>query len=155
MRGVHLGSKVVFMEAKETFADFIARRTQELDADEIVLKRKLREIEIEREHLHNALKVSFGINTPESEVARAIRKRKGGIKPGTIMDDVMKILTFRREGLTASDILERLNLSRKSNWIKRESLSPQLSRLRQAGFIELDGSIWKLSKDQQINTQEE
>jgi hypothetical protein len=143
------------MEAKETFADFIARRTQELDADEIVLKRKLREIEIEREHLHNALKVSFGINTPESEVARAIRKRKGGIKPGTIMDDVMKILTFRREGLTASDILERLNLSRKSNWIKRESLSPQLSRLRQAGFIELDGSIWKLSKDQQINTQEE
>jgi hypothetical protein len=132
------------MESKETFADFIARRTQELDADEVVLRRRLREIEIEREHLRNALKVSFGINTPESEVARAIRKRTSGIKPGTIMDDVIKILSLKSGGMTSHEILETININRQGDWIKRESLSPQLSRLRQAGFIELVGSYWRL-----------
>jgi hypothetical protein len=135
------------MEPKETFAEFIARRTQELDADEAVLRRKLDAIELEREHLRNALKVSFGIKTPESEVARAIRKRKSGIRSGTIMDDVIKILSLKSGGMTSHEILETININRQGDWIKRESLSPQLSRLRQAGFIELIGSYWRLPVD--------
>lgn len=139
------------MEPKETFSDFIARRRRELDEEETELRKRLSVIAMEREHLFNAEKVSFGVNTPESEVVRAIRKRKRGIKPGTIMASVINILKDSREGLTSSEILEKLNLSREANWLKRESLSPQLSRLRQAGFIELDGSIWRLSDNRQDN----
>jgi hypothetical protein len=142
------------METKETLTDFIARRTRELDEEESGLRKRLELIALEREHLHNAEKVSFGIKTPESEVIRAIRKRRIGIKPGTIMDSVINILKDHKDGLPAQRILRYLNVDKEEGWLKRESLSPQLSRLRQAGFIELDGSIWKLSHDREINEKE-
>jgi hypothetical protein len=137
------------MDAKETLTDFIARRTRELDQEESELRKRLDVIAVEREHLRSAEKVSFSIKTPDSEVLRAVRKRKKGIKPGTIMHSVINILKESKEGLTSQQILETLNLRSEDKWLKRESLSPQLSRLKQAGFIELDGSTWKLTNDQQ------
>lgn len=48
------------------------------------------------------------------------------------------------QGATARELLEYIN----ENWtrqIKRASLSPQLSRLRQEGVITVNGGVWKLA----------
>ncbi len=136
------------MEPNETLADFIKRRRRELDQLEQELRDQLEEIAVERQQLSSAEKISVGLNTPESETIRAINKRERGIKPGTIMDEVMQILRRHENGLPSNEILYRINLKRDHNYLARESLSPQLSRLKQAGFIVFDGSNWKLSPDQ-------
>jgi hypothetical protein len=134
------------MADRETFFEFIARRRRELDDEEAALRDRLAAIASEREYLRSAERISFGEKTPPREVARAIRKRRKGIKAGTIMDRVINILRRHPDGLTASAILFGLNLETPESPLARESLSPQLSRLKQAGYIELDGSIWRLSQ---------
>lgn len=133
----------------ETLADFIARRRSELDEAEAKLIEELRVIAQERATLKQA---EIAANKPkhvETELQRLWSKKnsnkKRNIKPNTIMDSVVKILEKHVNGLIALDILRELNKVRELPLL-RTSLSPQLSRLRQAGYIELDGSTWRLSK---------
>ena len=80
------------VDNKLTLSDFISRRRQELDDEESELLNRLKAIRAERDHLDSAERVSFGTNTPQSEVERAIRKRKHGIRPGTIMEEIVDML---------------------------------------------------------------
>lgn len=134
------------MADRETFFEFIARRRRELDDEEGMLRDRLAAIASEREYLRSAASISFGEKTPPREIARAIRKRRKGIKAGTIMDRVLNVLRKSPDGLPANTILFALNGETPDRPLARESLSPQLSRLKQAGYIELDGSIWRLSR---------
>lgn len=129
----------------ETLADFIARRRRELDEAEAKLIEELRVISQERASLRQAEIAASRPKEVEIEFQQSLRKRKSNIKPNTIMDSVINVLEKHRDGLIALDILRALNEIRESPLL-RTSLSPQLSRLKQAGYIELDGSTWRLVK---------
>lgn len=131
----------------KTLADFIARRRRELDEAEAKLIEELRVISQERASLRQAEIAASRPKDVETEFQQSWSKRnsdrKSNIKPNTIMDSVIKVLEKHRDGLIALDILRALNEVRESPLL-RTSLSPQLSRLRQAGYLELDGSTWRL-----------
>jgi hypothetical protein len=128
----------------ETLSDFIARRRRELDAAEAALNEQLRAITVERAKLQQAELAASKPGVTGAELEPSWRRRKSGIKPNTIMDDIIKLLGKHRDGLIALDILRLLNENRDKK-IRRTSLSPQLSRLKQSGYIELQGSTWRLS----------
>lgn len=146
LRGVRFFDKV---GAMETLADFIARRRRELDEAEAKLIEELRVIAQERATLKQAEIAASKPKDVETEFQQLLSKknskRKRNIKQNTIMDSVIKILEKHMDGLIALDILRELNKVREFPLL-RTSLSPQLSRLRQAGYIELDGSSWRLLK---------
>lgn len=127
-------------------AEFIARRRQELSAEEAELRQRLEVVRSELKGLEEAEAAAERSKTPESELKRAIRKRASGIKPGTIMESIVNILSEHESGLSAMEILKEIRTRGTHGMLKRESLSPQLSRLRQSGYIDLEGSIWMLTK---------
>lgn len=133
------------METRETFSEFIVRRRRELDEQERELREKLAAISAERQQLLAAESIFLGRHTPATQAVRAMRKKKKGIRAGTIMDEVIGILKKYENGLSSRDILKAINDQRDEEFLARESLSPQLSRLKQAGYITLDGSVWKLA----------
>lgn len=61
--------------------------------------------------------------------------------PLTIKGAVLAVLADAPQGLIALDILRRIN-QRFGLGLVRTSLSPQLTRLKKAGAIDLHGSIW-------------
>jgi hypothetical protein len=130
----------------ETLAEFIARRRRELDNAEARLRAKLSEIGRERDALKAAEKagVSTNINRDQEEY-----KKRRKIKPNTIMFDVINILREHPRGMIALDILAELNTKRDYP-LERTSLSPQLSRLKGAGYIDLQGSNWALRSDDDL-----
>lgn len=65
------------------------------------------------------------------------------IRPGTIKDYVVQVLSESKRGMSALDILTAIN-ERFGKDYDRTSLSPQLSRLRQDGVVGLRGPIWYL-----------
>ena len=64
-------------------------------------------------------------------------------KDGTIKQAVIEILAAEGKGLVALDLLNRLN-DRNGSTLVRSSLSPQLSRLKQEGVLQLTGGFWHL-----------
>lgn len=79
--------------------------------------------------------------------ARAVRASPSGkrLPKGQIKRLVLEVLGNQMEGLDALTILEMIN-SKASKPYLRTSLSPQLSRLKDDGYIVLEGKIWKLKK---------
>ena len=56
--------------------------------------------------------------------------------------------------MTASDILAAINKRLGVNY-SRTSLSPQLSRLKQEGSLDLDGNAWSMSRDDALGIPEQ
>jgi hypothetical protein len=64
-------------------------------------------------------------------------------KPPTIMEAVLEILRHKPNGMTAQEILAELNAKYFDGKIRRHSLSPQLSRLKDRDKkVELRGNRW-------------
>lgn len=92
------------------------------------------------------------LNDSENKVVvqrKKSRSRARGPQPkfGSIMEAVLEILESEESGLTAKDILMRLNQS-KFPELLRTSLSPQLSRLKQRGYLEYGKKLWRITDDQ-------
>ena len=68
-------------------------------------------------------------------------------KAGTIMSDVVELLSHFPKGLGSRAILERLNESSRPN-LPRTSLSPQLTRLVQRGVLQYKNKKWMLADQQ-------
>ena len=64
-------------------------------------------------------------------------------KSETIKEQVLRLLADHPAGLSANEILEKL-AARYGRRLKRESLSPQLSRLKKDRLIENEKKIWNL-----------
>jgi hypothetical protein len=124
----------------ETLAEFISRRRKEIDDEAAPLRTRLLELEMERRQIDQAALVT-GIS--RSSDSMDVKKRGPRPKEGTIKDAVVKILMAAGEGLMAYDILSRLNEINGSTLV-RASLSPQLSRLKQAGILDLTDGYWHL-----------
>ena len=66
----------------------------------------------------------------------------------TIKDGVVKLLEeVDPMGLTALEILDRLNRRWWRGELKRTSLSPQITRLKKSGRVVSEHGTWKLPKD--------
>lgn len=112
-----------------TLNDFMAQRKAEIQAEIERLRAELRQIA-----------AAEGMAETET-TAHAHRRRE--LHPTTIKDQVVKILTDCPRGLEASEIQTQLR-RRFDRSVKRESLSPQLSRLGAEGVIKREGKVWIL-----------
>lgn len=66
---------------------------------------------------------------------------EGALADGTIKDRVVTLLGNTPDGLTSTQILNALRASGMPT-LQRTSLSPQLSRLRHAGEVDLRNGVW-------------
>ena len=127
----------------ESLTEFISRRRLEIEEEEGPLKEHLRSLMLEKVQLRKAA-IAAGIeDKPLAEPDRPRITRK--VQTGTIKEAVIAILAEAGEGMTAGDLLVRLN-ERNNSALIRSSLSPQLSRLKQEGHIFLTGRIWHLAE---------
>lgn len=110
----------------ETLCNFIARRKAELEAEIDRLRAELRQIA-----LAESVVTAGSPITSEQPPAETIKAQ------------VVKILADSSRGLSAVEIQARLS-ERFDRIVKRESLSPQLSRLGAEGVLSREGKLWRL-----------
>jgi hypothetical protein len=129
---------------KDSLLSFITRRLAELKREEEPLLARLAQIKLEREQLRKA-SLAAGIESHEqTQQLRDVSKRPPRrLATKTLKEAIVEILSEKQNGLSAAEILHDLN-SRHNASFARASLSPQISRLRQEGRIELTGHIWHL-----------
>lgn len=115
--------------------DYLAQRRADIQAGIKAFRAELAEIDAAERALEDA------VNAP----ARPRKERgQGGTGKKTLKELAVEVLWAHPEGLEASAILgefaEKLGLT-----VRRESLSPQLSRLGQEGLLEREGLLWKIA----------
>lgn len=128
----------------ESLVEFITRRRVELEELESPLRERLGQIAVEKEQLKRAamaagIEVVTAAGPTRSIVSRSPRR----LGKMTLKEAVVEILTDNPNGLGAMEILRELNSRHKTDFA-RESLSPQISRLKQEGHLELTGRFWHL-----------
>jgi len=119
-----------------TLRDFLANRRSEIQAQIKTLRAELREIEAASSALQDAQ--GEGIRP---DVART--RRSGP----TLKEMAIAILTDHPDGLEANDVRDKI-AERFDAQVKRESMSPQLSRLAKEGVIRRGGHNKWLLKTQ-------
>lgn len=110
-----------------TLRDFLANRRSEIQAQIKALRSELREIEA----ASAALQESQGGAEPSPA------KKTRGRGP-TLKEMAIAVLSDHPDGLEANDVLDRI-AERYGFQVKRESMSPQLSRLAGEGIIRRGG----------------
>lgn len=114
----------------------LADQLRQIDAEIARLKS-------EKDKVKQALAIFKADSAPVTYSGAARGESRSANEP-IFKDKVRQALkTQYPQGATARELLAFIN----NNWtrqIKRASLSPQLSRLRQEGVITVDSGIWKL-----------
>lgn len=129
---------------KESLAQFVKRSLAELDARETDLRAQLSKILAQKDQLKRAASIAEEVVAFTPVVQSTLTNRRPRRLRGmTLKEAIVEILEQRGHGLAASEILRELN-SRHGTDFARESLSPQISRLRQEGHLELTDRIWHL-----------
>lgn len=122
--------------------------------DEILQKMRERERELEAElrRLRKAREIyERGVQGelfPSPPMPQRLRSKS------TIKLEVLSVLRRYRDGLTALDILSELNKTTRPG-MPREVLSPQLSRLKQAGRLVAERGFWRLPRSYEISEKTE
>jgi hypothetical protein len=129
----------------ETLIEFVRRRRREIDAEEERLKLELEKLHAERSALNYAERMHMRTAEKETYLDKKFNTT-AFIRRGTIKEKVINILKEHKNGLVALEILAKINNEREIP-LERTSLSPQLSRLRQEGILDLDGTIWRLADE--------
>lgn len=131
--------------------DFIPKRFNELDQEEAPLRDQLKKIAAEREQLYRAARAAgisldgeleFGEPEQEQETGPS-RQRIPGV---TMKEAALTVLQGAGRAMTALEILAGINEKYAVDF-ERSSLSPQLSRLKDDGLIESDGTAWSLTQN--------
>jgi hypothetical protein len=127
--------------------DFISRRRKEIAAalaplmdERAQLEGKIQRLRLELVEIDRAAE-AVGLEKQEPEIQLLAEHRK--TPTITIKEAVIAVLRENRNGLSALDILAKVN-GQFDLGIVRTSLSPQLSRLKQEHKITNDGSVWRL-----------
>jgi hypothetical protein len=115
--------------------DYIEQRRDAIKTQLAVLKQELRELAI----AENAIRAGV----PSDARGPSTRTFGEGHRQ-TIKDKVVNILKNRVGGADANEIISMIS-DTYGETVVRESLSPQLSRLKQEGLLTLNGKIWSLS----------
>lgn len=110
-------------------------RRVEIEAQIKTLKGELAEIRIAEAAL-------AGGDTSRAPVSS--QQGPGAIRKGTIKHWVLLALAESGEPLTTEKVIEAVNIIGGPD-VPRNSMTPQLSRLKAEGLIELDGRLWRLA----------
>lgn len=110
--------------------DYLAGRRSEIEAQIKALKGELSDIRIAEAALLG-----------ESKTPGAGASGSSAVKEGSIKDWVLKVLDRSWEGYETDEILKAISTIGGPD-IPRTSITPQLSRLKQAGLIVLDDRKW-------------
>jgi hypothetical protein len=132
------------IEESLTLADFIERRRTELSRAEEKLREELAAILEERAQLDKAALAAGLHKKPVADYQEqdvAIKRRPRKASAITIKEAVLQVLSEAGHGMTAADLLPRINRLLGIEY-PRSSLSPQLSRLKTEGALVLEGAIW-------------
>jgi hypothetical protein len=108
---------------------FIEQRRETIKAQISELKRELKELAL----AESAIKTGVAPTLPVTKTT------KDGL---TIKEMVIDVLSDLPDGAEASEIVD-LIANKHGEVVVRSSLSPQLSRLKDEGVLELDGRIWR------------
>jgi hypothetical protein len=129
----------------------IGSLTEEL----VLLRRQIEQLKQAKSKLvnHNGVDSLTGLEYTTRDVSvvnrvvttRRRRKLTAVVQKGSIKEDALRALSDNRTGLLALDVLAHIN-ERRDPPIARTSLSPQLSRLRQAGLVSEAGSVWRITQ---------
>lgn len=131
---------------------FVMKRLAELDEAEKPLREKLAAISAEKEKLKKAIEaVAAKVRVKDETEKPSVHRQPLRLRGMTLQEAVIEILKDHNFGLPAADILKAINGRHGVNFA-RESLSPQISRLKQAGRIEQSGRIWKLADQHPVKT---
>lgn len=87
----------------------------------------------------------FSITAPTRQTGSETKWVSTSTEVSTIKQHVLAVLSKNPEGLTSGQILNVLRISGLPS-LARESLSPQLSRLKKEKQIEAQHGLWRLQK---------
>lgn len=126
----------------ETLETFIKRRLEELEKAEAPLRAQLAAYAAERDQLQragSAVGLDFGEAPPLETDGRTRRATRYTIKKA-----VTSVLSEFPDGLSSGELLPRINALLGTRYV-RSSLSPQLSRLKADGVLDLHGVNWVIA----------
>jgi hypothetical protein len=116
--------------------ELLAQRRAEIEAEIKKLRAELGQIRAAEE----------AIASMSGEMAPAPRSRRASgsanVRAGSIKDWIIKALTDHPAGLETEgviDAVEKLG----GPQVPRNSMTPQLSRLKASGYVALDGRLWR------------
>jgi hypothetical protein len=128
-------------------AGFIQTRRAEI-ADEIrVLQKELARLDAAE---RAAARVDVGWQTASSEETVAVQarpKRGPSVRVGTIKDWIVKALASQPGGLQTEEVIIAIELIGGPT-VPRNSMTPQLSRLKKNGVITYSGKHWMVVQPQ-------
>jgi hypothetical protein len=119
---------------------FIEKRRSVLEKRADELRKELAQISTELDELTrvaSAMPMVKGLDSATNP------RPSQALQPGTIKDYAVQVLRDHPRGLVALDVLAAINRRFGTNY-PRTSLSPQLSRLGQAGVLGRRGLVWYL-----------
>lgn len=133
---------------------FVRQKWAELDRESAPLfmrrdqlKSELRDVEHDIEHLslqiEETRKVAEALGM-DLELVSATEKTaaQGEV---TIKQAIRLVLDSMKSGLTSTDLLDYVKLMYFGDKLDRTSFSPQLSRMKRDGEVQLNGNIWTLT----------
>lgn len=126
-----------------TLRDFIAKRRSEIRSAIADLQRELLELDAAEAAANAAAHGVASAPVPRPHIFYGGGEALAPSKQPTIKDMVRDVLTGFPQGLDANDIINVVR-DRFGVDVPRSSMSPQLSRLKSEGVIELDGKLWRL-----------
>lgn len=117
-------------------SDYLAERRREIEAEIKALKAELAEIRIAEEAL---------LGAPSKAGASVIARGPLAVREGSIKDWILKALTLGPIGMETDDVISTVRTIGGPE-IPRSSMTPQLSRLKAVGVVELEGRLWRLAE---------
>ncbi len=121
--------------------DYLGSRREEIEGQIKSLKAELSEIRIAETALTGG--------KPGKKPANSKRQRSV-VREGSIKDWVLKALMNTPEGYETDNVIIAVNLIGGPD-VPRNSMTPQLSRLKAMGLIEQEGRFWRLIGQQPQN----
>lgn len=114
--------------------DYLSERRASIEAQMKALRAELAEIRIAEEALAG--------NSP-SRTAVVSSKGSSLVRAGSIKDWVLKALAHEAQGLETDGVISKVSEVGGPD-VPRNSMTPQLSRLKADGLIEQHGRLWRL-----------
>jgi hypothetical protein len=114
--------------------DYLTTRRGEIEAQMKALKAELAEIRIAEEAL---------VGGQTTRTVMSGTRGSSTVRAGSIKDWIMKALMQASKGLETDEVIEAVTAIGGPT-VLRNSMTPQLSRLKGAGLIEQEGRLWRL-----------
>lgn len=121
--------------------DYLDTRRTEIEADIKRLRAELADIKKAETAVYGG---PGGANQKPSRRTR----RGSGIRVGTIKDWILRALRREPEGLETEDVIVAVQAIGGPE-VPRNSMTPQLSRLKAAGLVSLDGRLWRIVQQEE------